>query len=106
MAERVGAGSAITLPGTTVPLLERPVADVRMVNADYFRTWGIPLKAGRVFAEADGDRPVTLVSEYTAAHVWPGQNPLGQRFRLKASVDISGFSPTNQVISEHFRPMA
>ena len=77
-----GAGSAITLPGTTVPLLERPIADVRYVNADYFRTSGIPLKAGRIFGDADGDRPVALVSEYTASHVWPGQNPLGQRFRF------------------------
>jgi hypothetical protein len=40
-----------------------------------------------VFSEADGDRPVTLVSEYTAAHVWPGQNPLGQRFRFGGNPD-------------------
>jgi predicted permease len=78
----VGANSAITTQGTAVPLLERPVADVRMVNPDYFRTWGIPLKAGRIFSEADGDRPVVVVSEFTATHVWPGQDPLGQRFRL------------------------
>src|SRR5207247_321683 len=43
------------------------------------------------------------------AHVWPARHtasdkddaalpPLGQRFRLKASVDIARFSPANQVI--------
>jgi hypothetical protein len=43
------------------------------------------------------------------AYVWPARHeasddpdpdlpPLGQRFRLKADVDLSGFSPTNQVI--------
>jgi putative ABC transport system permease protein len=77
-----GQNSAITLESPTVPLLERPVADVRPVDPEYFRTWGIPLKAGRLFDVADGNRPVALVSEYTAVRVWPGQNPIGKRFRF------------------------
>ncbi|MFT4041239.1 MAG: hypothetical protein QM692_23860, partial [Thermomicrobiales bacterium] len=44
-----------------------------------------------------------------AAYVWPATHlasddpnpdlpPMGQRFRLRADVDVSGFSPTNQII--------
>jgi hypothetical protein len=49
------------------------------------------------------------VPQTQAAYVWPARHlassltgaqypPMGARFRLKASVDISGFSPTNQII--------
>ncbi|MBZ5582640.1 MAG: malectin [Acidobacteriia bacterium] len=53
---------------------------------------------------------INFTLAYTqAAHVWPARHdassshdtglaPMGQRFRLKASVDISTFSSTNQVI--------
>jgi hypothetical protein len=48
-------------------------------------------------------------SRTQAAYVWPARHeasdivdpdvpPMGQRFRLKASVDVTGFSPTNQII--------
>ncbi len=78
----VGQNSALTLEGTTVPLFDRPIADVRPVNPDYFHTWDIPLKAGRIFEPADGDRPVALVSEFAARRAWPGEDPLGKRFRF------------------------
>jgi hypothetical protein len=35
---------------------------------------------------------------YASSSTDPNRPPMGQRFRLKASFDISGFSPTNQVI--------
>ena len=82
-----GQNSYLTLEGTTIPLLERPLADVRPVNREYFGTWSIPLKAGRIFEIADGDRPVALVSEFTAAHLWPGQDPIGKHFRFGGNPD-------------------
>jgi predicted permease len=81
----VGATSALTLEGTTLPLLERPIADVRSVNPEFFRTWGIPLKAGRLFDVTDDNRPVAVVSEFTGRHAWPGEDPIGQRLRFGAS---------------------
>jgi len=50
-------------------------------SADYFRTLGIPLLAGRVLS--DDDRPgrpaVTVISESAARRFWPGQSPIGKR---------------------------
>src|SRR5208282_2238902 len=67
-----GGNNLLTLEGTTVPFTERPLADIRGVNPDYFRTMGIPLPQGRFFADADRDRRVSLVTVLTAARLWPG----------------------------------
>ena len=77
-----GSDNIITFEGTTTPIVERPIADFRCVSEDYFRAMGIPLLRGRVFGAADRNRGVTLVSALTAARFWPGENPLGKRFRL------------------------
>lgn len=77
-----GGNNLIAPEGRNLPLMERPLADIRRVNPDYFRTMGIPLRSGRLFTAADGDRPVALVSASTAERIWPGQNPVGLRFRI------------------------
>jgi putative ABC transport system permease protein len=74
--------------------MERPLADIREVNPDYFRTMGIPLRTGRIFDEADRKRQVSLVSALTAERFWPGQNPIGKRFQIggekSAYIEVSG----------------
>ena len=76
-----GANSALAVEGTNLPRLERPVADLRLINPDYFRTMGITLRAGRLFDDRDRGRLVAIVSSVAADRLWPGQNPLGKRFR-------------------------
>jgi predicted permease len=71
-----------------VPQAERLNCNVRFVSADYFAALGIPLRAGRSFEEADGDRPVAVISEKVAAHLWPGQNPLGRRMVHHGREDV------------------
>jgi predicted permease len=58
-----------------------PVVGRHYVSADYFRTLGIPLLAGRVLSPRDRpDRPpVTIISESAARRFWPDENPLGKR---------------------------
>ena len=80
-----------------------PSASRHTVSPDYFRTLGIPLRRGRTF---DGhEKPVALpkgvdfapqnfeviykdvifdgvVSQQMAEQFWPGQDPIGRRFRL------------------------
>ena len=77
-----GGNTYLYAEGTQVPLMERPAGDYRQVSPDYFRTMGIPLRNGSVFAESDGDRQVAVVSALTAARLWPAQNPIGRRLRI------------------------
>lgn len=77
-----GGNNLISLEGTTVPFPDRPLADIRGVNPEYFQTFGIPLLQGRIFAETDGEHKLAVVSALTAERLWPGENPLGKRFKI------------------------
>ncbi|MGE5209316.1 MAG: ABC transporter permease [Alphaproteobacteria bacterium] len=52
---------------------------------DYFKTLGIPIVAGREFRRTDDEKavPVAIVNETMAAKYWPGQDPIGRRFKVK-----------------------
>jgi putative ABC transport system permease protein len=58
-----------------------PTVGRHYVSADYFKTLGIPLIAGR--ALRDDDRPgrpaVTVINESAAHRFWPGENAIGKR---------------------------
>jgi len=58
-------------------------ADFRTVSVDYFQTMGMRLAQGRWFADADqeGAPPVAVVNETFARNHWPGEDPVGKRFR-------------------------
>jgi predicted permease len=49
----------------------------------YFSTVGIPILEGRDFTDADreGAPLVAIVNETTARQFWPGQDPVGKRFK-------------------------
>jgi putative ABC transport system permease protein len=55
------------------------------VTPDYFRTLGIPLRAGRVFTEHDVEtsQPVLIINETLARRFFRGANPLGRRVNLE-----------------------
>lgn len=50
-------------------------------SPEYRATLGLPLRSGRDFTEHDtaSSTLVTIIDETTAAHFWPGENPLGKR---------------------------
>jgi putative ABC transport system permease protein len=62
-------------------------ASLRFVTPGFFATMGIPLRAGRDFDERDtGGAPyVAVVSESFVERFWPGEDPLGKRFRFGAA---------------------
>jgi putative ABC transport system permease protein len=62
-----------------------PIADIRIVDANYFRTLSIPLRAGRLFAEGDGaEAPrVMVINEEMSRRHWPNENPIGRRVTMK-----------------------
>jgi len=49
------------------------------VDAGFFRTMGIPLVLGRSFYA--GEKNAVIVSQSLARKQWPGQNPIGQKFK-------------------------
>ena len=71
------------------------------MDEQYFDTLDLPILAGRAFLSTDaGDAPrVAIVNEVMAERYWPGQNPLGKRFRLNggsgAWVEIVGVAKTS-----------
>lgn len=69
--------SDITYPGMVVKGVA-PLANYRLASADYFRAFGIALRAGRIFTEADRGQKVVVLSQSTADLLWPGQNPIGR----------------------------
>jgi predicted permease len=50
-----------------------------VVSADYFRTIGIPVRAGRDFTTSDtaASPAVVVINESAARRFWPDENPLG-----------------------------
>jgi predicted permease len=84
LAGQVG-GSVLSVEDTALPRVERPIVAPAVTDPAYFRTVGIPIKAGRIFEGADRDRRlVAVVAEAVAVRAWPAQNPIGRRFRLGA----------------------
>ena len=53
------------------------------VTADYFRTFGIPLREGRAFTAGDTAEaePVAIVNETFVRKLMPGENPVGKHVR-------------------------
>ena len=62
---------------------QRPDVILRVISPGYFNTMGIPVLKGRDFTERDkADSPYAVViSEKTAHHFWPGENPIGKRLK-------------------------
>jgi predicted permease len=57
-----------------------PEVFARMVSDGYFKTMGIPLKAGRDFTAQDAAarEPVVVINESLARRFWPGQDAVGR----------------------------
>src|SRR6185295_13237418 len=72
------------------------------VDEHYFDTIGVPILKGRSFHASDsGGAPrVAVVNEVIAQRYWPGQDPIGKRFRLDNGagpwVEIVGVARTSK----------
>jgi predicted permease len=66
------------------PVEKRAIAPGHDITPGYFKTWGVPLLAGREFSEHDtGDgQKVCLISQAGAKKIYPGENPIGKSLLL------------------------
>jgi predicted permease len=77
---------------------ERTYVQVSAAGSGYFETMGIALERGRAIDERDraGGQPVVVINSAMAERYWPGQDPLGQRFRFfgMEPVEVVGVAET------------
>ncbi|HJQ25198.1 MAG TPA: ABC transporter permease [Blastocatellia bacterium] len=68
---------------------ERLTLPFNIVSADYFKTMGVRLVAGRDFRPQDNAAApkVALINEAMAQKYWPGGNPLGKHIDLGSAPD-------------------
>ncbi|HSK79318.1 MAG TPA: FtsX-like permease family protein, partial [Thermoanaerobaculia bacterium] len=66
-------------------------ANFNIASAGYFRTLGIPVRAGREFTKQDtaGSPGVVVINETAAKSFWPDENPLGRTIRVPTEGDES-----------------
>jgi putative ABC transport system permease protein len=65
--------------------------DYRLISPNYFRTLGIPLRAGRDFSERDapGNPPVAIINESLAHRFWPNEDAVGKRLTVRENPPVS-----------------
>ncbi len=92
--DSVGLVSAMPLEGETWingivradrPEHNPPLSNWRWVSPGYFETIREPVIAGRTFEERDRPAKSVVISETTAARVWPGENPVGRQIQWRDS---------------------
>ena len=78
----LGSNTAFKILGQPEPPPgQAPGTDVRVADAGYFGTMGIPLLRGRNFSDAEQReaKQVILINEAMARQHFPNQDPIGQR---------------------------
>ena len=74
-----------------------------VVQPGYFRTAGTPVIQGREFKDADSATApkVAIINELFARKIWPGENPIGKRFRTKKDeplIEVVGVTRTGKYL--------
>ena len=81
----IGAGTGFTVVGRPDPAAgQDPVADIRIVNGDYFGALGIPVRRGRAFEATDSARSsgVVVVNDALVQQLFRDEDPLGRSLQI------------------------
>jgi predicted permease len=79
-----GSDAPVAIEGRQFEEGREPTVHYAGVAGRWPETFDVPLLAGRTFFEHElaGGRAVALVNAKLAAAFWPGENPIGRRFRF------------------------
>jgi predicted permease len=84
--------SLFSIQGRPTESERNPVADIAVVDAEYFRTMEVPLITGRNFTGLDTykTQPVAVIDQTLARQYWQGDNPLGQLLKFGFGRGLQG----------------
>src|SRR5438477_695248 len=98
-----GDSTFIAVEGIPDPPVDQwPDVIYRTVGPGYFATMGIPLVRGRDFNDQDtlDTTPVVVISEKTAKHYWPNEDPIGKRLKPGATTNTSPWRTVIGVVKD------
>jgi predicted permease len=86
--------SPFSIQGRAVESERNPIADIAVVDTEYFRTLEVPLIVGRNFSVSDTykTKPVAVIDQTLARRYWPRENPLGQELKFGFGRGLQGLT--------------
>jgi predicted permease len=84
--------SQFSIQGRTADSERNPIADIAVVDTEYFHTMEVPLLAGRNFAGSDTykTQPVAVIDQTLARQYWSDKIPLGQQLKFGFGRGLQG----------------
>jgi putative ABC transport system permease protein len=84
--------SQFSIQGRAAESQRGPIADIAIVDTNYFRTMEVPLIAGRNFTGFDTytTQPVAVIDQTLAQRYWPGNDPVGQQVKFGFGRGVDG----------------
>jgi putative ABC transport system permease protein len=84
--------SQFSIQGRAAESQRGPIADIAIVDTNYFRTMEVPLIAGRNFTGFDTytTQPVAVIDQTLAQQYWPGKDPVGQQVKFGFGRGVDG----------------
>jgi len=84
--------SPFSIQGRATESERGPIADIAVVDANYFGTMEVPLISGRNFIGSDtyNTQPVAVIDQTLARQYWPGKDPIGQLLKFGFGRGLQG----------------
>jgi predicted permease len=84
--------SPFSIQGRAADSERGPIADIAVVDTQYFRTMEVPLIAGRNFTGSDTyhTQPVAVIDQTLARQYWQDKDPLGQQLKFGFGRGLQG----------------
>ena len=101
-----GGGGDLIVQGRAIESGKEPGITFIAASPHLRQTIGVALLRGRDISNADETTrtPVALINQTMAAQIWPGEDPLGRRFRLKGDESADWFTVVGVIADfRHFQ---